>query len=344
MRDFVYVLAATGLLGAAACAGEPGPCSTPTGCVSAARVDGACSCVEWQTVSSREIALSYVVLGVWYRPVGTASVFRYGTTGGASTEPRAASVLGTTLRAVVRRSNGSEQTARLGSIRTYGVTALGEAAVHVGDGSTWTLTTPVDLPAPESDEIMVWANPVVTLVTDYVGEKTVHWSHAPLCLSTGLDCDAPQYLALSTALLQGGAADSTDDGYLAALGPAGRAALLAFAPRDDGAALQWPRYQRLAEVGVGESPRSVDAAWQPCRAPGSFEVLAETAVPAGDGDTLVLQYAAHPDSACAPQRPGLVVGTATPGCSFHATVFVDRLSGTLVMQPSMATVACTAAR
>jgi hypothetical protein len=344
MRSLAYALAAAGLLGVAGCADDPGPCSAPAGCSSVARLDGACTCSRWETTSVHTVALPYVVLGVRYSPVGTASIFRYGFTEDPSTVPQSAAAVGTTLRAVIRHPDGSERIARLAEVDASAAgRSLTDTAIRAGEGGIWTLTTQVDLPSSRSDEVTVWANPAVTIATDYVGEKTVSWSSRHLCLFPGLDCDLAQAAGLPTALLrgEGTANDPSYAAYLDALGPAARAELLAFDPREAGLGVDLPRYARVADVAVDATPRPVDATWQPCRDPESFEVLAETAVPLDDGDTLVLQYGALPEAACTPQRPGLVVGTATAGCSLTAAVFVDRLSGMLLMQPSGATSACT---
>lgn len=343
MRALAYVLAAIGLLGVAGCA-VPGPCSAPTGCSSVARVDGACTCSRWETVSSQTVAVPYVFAGVRYSPVGTASMFRYGFTGDPSTVPQSASALGTTVRAVVRHPDGSEQIARVAEVGySSDARLLTDTAIRVGEGGVWTFKTQVDLPSSGSEDVILWANPSVTLATNYVGEKTVSWSSRHLCILPGLDCDGPQGLSLYVDVLRGGPASTPyHAAYLDALGPAARAELLAFDPRAAGVDPDHPRYARVADVEVDSTPRLVDATWHPCRDPASFEVLAETTVPLDDGDTLVLQYGALSEAACTPQRPGLVVGTSTPGCSLTAAVFVDRLTGMLLMQPYGATSACTA--
>ena len=64
-------------------------------------------------------------------------------------------------------------------------------------------------------------------------------------------------------------------------------------------------------------------------------------MPLGDGDTFILQYGVQADAACAPQRPGLLVGTGTPSCALDAQVFVDWLSGTLLVEPLATSPACT---
>jgi hypothetical protein len=150
-------------------------------------------------------------------------------------------------------------------------------------------------------------------------------------------------MTFSAALLRGDVTwDALHDAYLAAMDADDRAALLAFDAREAGEAIAFPRYQLLVDVPVdGTFVRAPDATWRPCIDPVDFEVLAETSVPLSDGDAFVLQYGVQMDATCVPQHPGLLVGTATPDCSLRAQVFVDRLSGTLLMQPSAASLGCT---
>jgi hypothetical protein len=343
MRVLVVVLAVLGTIGVAACGDDSRPCSGPLGCVSAARVDGTCACVEWETVSTETVALPFVVTSVDYWPVGNASVFRYGHTWDPAMVPASASSMGTTFRAVIRRADGSEQVARLGNVEEgfSAGTPLTDSAVRIAAGGVWTLTTDVDL-SSRSDSISVWVNPEITVATNYVGEKTVSWSSRNQCFWPGLDCSRPQLAAFSTALLRGETSwDPVHDAYLEQLGPEGRASLLAFDPRAVGAAVELPRYQRLSDLTVGAAIRDVDASWRPCLDANELEVVAETAVPLERGDTFVLQYGVLPEAACALQSPGLLVGTTTPDCEIAAQLYVDRLSGTLLMQASAATGPCT---
>jgi hypothetical protein len=337
------VLAVVGLVGLPGCGSHSDSCSVPAGCLNAERVDGACTCAGWETVSSETVPLPFVVVDVSYRPVGAATVFRYGATWEPSMVPQSASSLGTTLRAVIRRPDGTEQVARVGTLSEWaGLEPLSATTLRAGEGGLWTFSTDVDLPPPSSDSIKLWANPAVTVVTSYVGEKTVNWSVAPRCLTPGLDCTMRQDMGFSTAGLRGGVTgDWYHDAFLTDLGTAGRAALLSFDSREAAGAVRFPRYQFLAELGLEKSVQSWDATWYPCVDPLEFEVLTETAVPLDGGDTFVLQYGVQMDATCTPQRPGLLIGTTTPDCALQAKVFVDRLSGTLLMQPSAASSACT---
>jgi hypothetical protein len=101
----ILVLASVGLL-LLGCGGS-GPCAIPVGCLGAERVNGACTCAEWETVSAETVPLPFVVTDVTYWPVGTATVFRYGATWDASMMPQSASSTGTTVRALVRRPDGT---------------------------------------------------------------------------------------------------------------------------------------------------------------------------------------------------------------------------------------------
>jgi hypothetical protein len=336
MRVHFLLIAMFGLLGIA-CENDSRRCSAPAGCVSAERMDGGCACVEWETVSTESVALPFVVANVTYAPIGSASVFRYGFTGDPSMLPNSASSWGTTFRAVIRRPDGSDQTARVGTIESGGAAAfaLTDTLLRLDSGGIWALTTDVDLTTSRADGIAVWVNPAVTVLTDYVGQKTVNWSSRPVCFWPGLDCKQAEVIAFSAALLRRDTSwGAAHDSYLDDIGPETRTALLAFDPRDAGGPTGAPRYQPLGEVLMDATPRQVDVTWQPCTDPAQFEVLAETTVPLRSGDAFVLQYGVQPDVACAPQHPGLLVGTATPGCSIGATVSVDRLSGSLMMQPS----------
>jgi hypothetical protein len=45
---------------------------------------------------------------------------------------------------------------------------------------------------------------------------------------------------------------------------------------------------------------------------------------------------------CTAQSPGLTAATITSGCSMTASVYVDRMFGTLAFVPESSTPACTA--
>jgi hypothetical protein len=213
---------------------------------------------------------------------------------------------------------------------------LTDQLVWLWGASTVTSRALADLPAGP-DRLAVWVNPAATVAIDAAGGASVTWSSRELCLWPGLDCLGFQAIELTTGEPIPG---SPTAAWLEALGPEASAQLRAFDPHHAGVA-EFPRYQRLADVTVDETARTVDATWIPCVGPGDFEVLAETTAPLQGGDTLAIQYGVLSDAACAPQRPGLILGTATPDCRLQASVLVDRLFGTLLVEASSATAACT---
>ncbi len=258
--------------------------------------------------------------------------------------PQSASTGGVTLRAVVRSPDRGEQVASVGTVappesleRASPTTVLAFPA-----SGLWTLTTDVDLPSIASDGIAVWTNPAVTLVTDFAGNRRVDWSWRPRCFSP-LPCTGPEPITFSVALLRGDVTwTEWHAAFLASLAPDDRAALLAFDPRAVGQPVGWPRFQTVVDDASMDdfTLRAYDTTWQPCSDPG-FAALAETAVPLSGGDTFVLQYGVQSDGTCTPQRPGLLVGTATPSCSARVRVLLDRLSGTLLMDAWVASPECT---
>lgn len=341
MRATSLISAGTLLL--AACGGEA-PCVPPTGCLAAERLRDACACTEWATVATETVALPYVVASLRYWPAGTASVFRYGETSNAEMVPQSDSRSGTTVRAVIRGPNGSEQVARVGTVGEYAqVQRASDTTLRVASGTAvWTLTSDLDLPDAAGDWIAVWTNPSITLRTDYSGRKIVDWSWSPTCHAP-LSCFGAEYIIFSVALLRGDVWwTDWHDAYLTAVGPEARAALLAFDPRAAGVQPDFPRYERLAYLSVHpDETRMPESRWYPCAHSADFEVLAETAVSLADGDTFVLQYGVQSDGSCSPQQPGLVVGTSTAGCSFSAPLYVDRLAGVLLAVPDSASAECT---
>jgi hypothetical protein len=345
------VLAAAALLGLAGCGSDDGPCGVPVGCLDAQRVDGQCGCVEWETVSTEGVPLPFVLQGASYSPVGNASVLRFGFTSDTSMEPQSASSPGVTIRAVIRGEDRAERVARIGSTDDgLGVRALSASALRIHTGGVWTHTTGVDLPSVDADWISAWVNPGLTLRTNFLGEKIVDWSLADCCADPplgcspipGLACNGPQWTGFSARLLRG-EVFWTDwhEAYLPAIGTERRAELLSFVPRQVGGGVAYPRYEHLGDVAVDGRIRPFDATWRPCAEPGEFQVLFETVVPLASGDTFVLQYGNPVDDVCTPQRPGVLLGTTTPGCSVQTRIFVDRLSGELLMEPSAAASTCS---
>ncbi len=338
-------LASIGLL-LAACGGGAGagPCEAPDGCVRAGRVNGACACLEWATVSTETVRLPFVVVEVAYLPVGSASAWAYGVSLDDSTTPQAASSHGANVRAVIRSPGGAETVARVGSLSEWAdLTPMSETTLRVGGSETLlTYFGGPDLPDAASDALTVWTNASVTVVTDAGGGKRVDWSPAPPCFGP-FQCDLEVLKGVTVRALRGA---TTGDPYLASflasLGEDGRAALLALDVRAATGVADLPRYASvLLDVPVDGTPREVPVTWTPCVDPDRFDVLAETAVPLAGGDTFVLQYGVQHDATCSAQWPGLLLGSATPGCAFEAAFLVDRVFGTLVAGPYGASPSCT---
>lgn len=302
-------------------------------------------------MSVQAVPLPYVFIDARYRPVGTASVFRYGTTWDKWMAPQSASGAGPRVRVIIRHADGSEQIARLGSLDPRSsLERVSDTTLRIAaQGGLWTLSADVDVPSPAQDFLTAWVNPSVTVATNYLGERLVNWSWEPACFQPPFiaSCTGPEYMAFDRGLLRGEVFwTAAHETFLTSLGGGGRAALLAFDPHAATGTSGFPRYQRLFDVVVnGAGARELDATWSPCEGStdpdAAFDVLAETEVPFGEGDTFVLQYGVQAEATCALQRPGLMVGTVTPGCSFRADVLVDRLGGTLLMEPSAVSATCT---
>ena len=177
--------------------------------------------------------------------------------------------------------------------------------------------------------------------TDFVGDRYVDWTVSERCPVPGLFCNAPQEMSFSVQLLRGGVSWGTAYEAFLSESASRRDELLAFDARLGGVAS--PRYQLLGSISLaGATPGPVEVGWRPCSSPDEFTPLMETAMPMRDGDTFVLQYGVQADAGCALQRPGLLAGTSAPGCTIQAEVYVDRLVGTLLMEPSSASASCTA--
>ncbi len=338
----VLVLAAVGVL-LAGCGG-PGACPVPTGCVRAERVKASCTCAEWETVSTETLALPFVLIGMAYRPVGSGSVFCYGVTRDPAMVPHSSSSSGTAARAVIRRPGAAEQIARVGVLAYRApLERVSDTALRIWryTGIDTFTAGGVDLPTPGSDWIVLWTNAVATLRTTYAGEEIVDWAVGSRCFEPRLDCTAGEPMPLSPRLIRGEVSrTAAEEAFLASLTPDERGALLAFDPREAGGTIGPPRYELVAgDVPVGPAVFAPDATWDPCTGP--FEVLAETAVSLASGGTFVVQYGVQSDGTCEPQRPGVLLGSTTPGCAMDGRLFIDRLSGTLLLQPGDTPPACT---
>ena len=337
----------------------PPPCDLPEGCVRVERVDGTCQCLEWQLVSIKPVPVKYVVVGVVYSALGNQSLVSEGHWPAEAGRPETASDFGSRWRSLVRAFDGSERVAALGPIDVAGgfwgpvvpITATSAAMAQPPSMAMYHHSA-VDVPPRWDHEIFIWLNPAVAVAADHAGGRSVAWS------STGCSglsaCPADVFIAL-TGWLDGTVANSNPyiQAVLDTFDAADRAAILRYDPFydpgwDPSAIGGDPRFELLANVRIDSAapPIVQPATWVPCAGTlgdDDFPVLARSAeVPYGSGETFLLQHSVLSTAAsCAPQRPGLVLGTSTPDCSIQADVFVDRAFGTLLMIPSSVSAACT---
>src|SRR5574342_511625 len=273
--------------------------------------------------------------------------------GGVTTFPAAASDFGSRWRSLVLSRDGSERVARLGPIDVgrymWGpmvpVTGTSAALVQPSSQAMGTFS-PMDVPTHRNDQLFIWMNPTAAVVTDYVGGRSVAWS------SPGGGADV--FIALA-GWLDGTVA--TSNPYIQAIldtfDAADRAAILRYDPFyvpgwDPSAIGTDPRFERVTwsiTISEGSAPVVQPLTWTPCAdtfGDADFPVLAQSAeVPYGTGETLRLQHSVlSTNAACAPQHPGLMVGTSTPGCTIRADVYVDQAVGTLLMVPTSVSAAC----
>jgi hypothetical protein len=141
---------------------------------------------------------------------------------------------------------------------------------------------------------------------------------------------------------------------LDAFDAADRAAIVKYDPffdppgRDPATIVSDPRFGRLgtAAFDPGSPLATAGFSWVPCAgtlADDGFQALAQAETPFGAHETLVVQHSVlSTAAACVPQKPGLRIGSTTPGCSLGADVLVDKLFGTLLMVPTSIGPSCSA--
>jgi hypothetical protein len=349
-------------IGSASCGSDP--CDPlPTGCVRGVEAGGSCSCAEWATVSVGTVELKYVVLSIVYSPPGNATEIVYGYLDG-----RADSDWGSRVRMVVRPRGGNEVVASLGAIvsddtgpiLTPVTRASAELRLGGGDsrsGSADTFRGGADVTASAHDWIVVWTNPSITVATDYAGGRRVSWGWTPVggCYRPpGSVCRGPGLVTVRAGELDGTLPPGRPwvEAFLTSLTQSERAELLRYHPlydpagRDPATLDADPRFARLGEASLAPGSASFPpGTWTPCTGTlddAGFVPLAETEVDLTWPTRAALQHGVYSHSAtCAEQRPGLVMGTTTPGCEITTTVYVDRAFGTLLFAPTTASSACT---
>lgn len=359
MRKLIGVASLISALWLGGCAADV--CDPPEGCIHAESVAGACQCQEWQVTQVETMPLKYVVVGVEYALLGNGSQVAYGEALG--TLP-AASEMGSRFRAVVRSGNGQEHVATLGRIDVGASAGLVPVTATSGaftfPGYTVTLTNTVDVPTSAQDRILVWVNPTFTVTTNYLGQRRVDWGWTSVggCYRpAGAECAGPAVLGVRAGALDGTISPAAMDFYtqefLTTLTPAERLDILSYdafydpAGRDQASFAADPRLLLLGQATVTSQAHSFPLPnWTPCDGlltDENFGVLHESSAPvAASGDRVLLQHGVLSSTAsCSAQQPGLVLATTTPGCEFTATVYMDRMLGTLLTVPGTISASCT---
>ncbi|ACG75464.1 conserved hypothetical protein [Anaeromyxobacter sp. K] len=312
------------------CGGQAA-CEVPAGCLRAERTGGSCGCAEWEVVDTQSVAVPYVVTDVQYQPFGAGSTFYIGRAWIPALGRYSDTAPGVNVRAAIRTSDGGERVARVGSVDPLYMERVTGTVLRTPPTASGAFELdPVDISDPATDVIQLWVNAAVTIDTTAAGEKIVHWTSRPGPDPARPD-DAYQGLSVPVRTLQGGTTGlDWIDAYFAGLGPEGRAEIVAFDERVAGPPMS-ERYLWLESWVLGDREQTATLyQWTPCTDPEAFEVLAETAVPLPGGETFVLQYGVQADASCTPQSPGMYL-EMTPGCETGYQMFVDRLSGKLMM-------------
>jgi hypothetical protein len=357
-------------IGGSWCGGSP--CDPPAGCRRAERVAGNCGCVEGETIRVEAIPIKFVVAAVVYRGIGGDSWLSYGRTEGNGSLPPTSSELGGRFRAVFRDGDGVERTALMASADTGSdpgdplhLVTPGSADLLLtrgddkGSGAAFGFGNRLDAPGRSEDEITVWANPALTVTTNTMGEKLARWSWRPMdgcSWPNQADCEGSHLVSIPVNVLDGTRppGDPYTARFLATLTPAERTAILAYHPlydppgRDPATLATDPRFLSLGPAEVHEGGASwPTATWTPCvgtLGDASFEVLhqAVSLHSSGAQDDLLLQHSVlSAEATCQPRRPGVLLATSTPGCAMAASVYLDRMFGTLLFVPTAVAPSCT---
>jgi len=359
MRKVLGVLILLSAVWLGGCATEE--CDPPVGCIRAGAVMGSCQCQEWQVTRVEAMPLKYVVVGVEYVLLGNASEVAYGE---VPTPLGAASEMGARFRTVLRSGDGQERLADLGHIDVGASAGLVPVTATSGaftfPGSTVTLINSRDVPTSAQDRILVWVNPTLTVTTDHLGEKRGDWGWTAVggCYRPATaGCRGPAVLRVAAGALDGtlppAAVDAYTREFLATLTPGERLDILSYdafydpAGRARASFAADPRLLLLGQAAVTSQAHSFPLAhWTPCSGmltDADFGVLHESSVLlAPSGDRVLLQHGVlSSTSACTAQQPGLFMATTTPGCEFTASVYMDRMFGTVLTVPDAVGAACT---
>jgi hypothetical protein len=364
-------VALTACGGGASNSAQQTACDTPKGCVRADRVSGTCQCQEWQVVSAEPVPLKFVVVGLIYSALGNQSWLAMGdnrllgVTSGSGSSPASSSDFGTRWRSVIQTASGSQTVSTLGPSDLDPQHSEWPFTAVTADSAAFALTSSggmgmdtysdVDVNSHEFDQFVLWVNPAAVVITNYVGEKTVSWSWTSQCYEPD-GCPGSWISFFRAGELDGTLSPlpAPKQALLATLDADDRAAILKYDPffepgRDPATIATDPRFRNLGTTTFGPNVITTPPpplTWTPCSGTlkdDGFQTLAETDVPFGAGETLMLQHSVLSTTAsCAPQQPGLTVGTTTPNCWITADILVDTLFGSLLMIPTSVGPSCSA--
>jgi hypothetical protein len=207
--------------------------------------------------------------------------------------------------------------------------------------------------APSSSYVLVWMNPTLRVLRDAGGHRRAVWGWSGNCYDASTPiCGGPAVGTFPRFQIESPPGTyAYYDSFLRTLSAEERASIVAFdrlgttppPPADEVAADS--RFARIAELTIDTVALSTpDTTWIPCAsvaADADFPVYSSAAAPIPDGLVLVQQSWLSTTISCSPQRPGLVVGTSTPGCSISSTAYVDRMFGSLAFLTESASPACS---
>ncbi len=337
---------------------EPIPKPAGTSCNSGAgECNGDGYCVP---ITVTKVNLPWVVVAVSYAVPGNASSFTYG----------AGVTVGSRWRTYASAAGSTEKTLTFDRLKTAASGSFSVAAVTGQSGAVYgqaqalvAVKSPIDFdPLHRNDDFFLWVNPAIVVSSHWDGSRTYAWdvstAYDPACGTYGMKIERFPAGMFDGSILPG---TGCQQAFLAALPTADRQAILAHDPFWAGTNLAtsprfaaWPSPGSVFQFGsacpfCNDYVLNLSVAKDTCGAQGagsftdaSAEVIKERGITAGDTTARVqnLNYAAA--AACTVQSALLHLETITPGCLIDASIYVDRMYGTIIVAPVGAvSAACT---
>lgn len=336
---------------ATSCSGDP-PCSVPTGCVHAERVQGACACTEWEIVKVEQLPVKYVVASVLYPMAGDRSGVQYGGAGAAPFQERSLSPHGARWRTRIRAADGTERIARAREPDDGGsawslARVTPESVALVAPDAPEVLMSEVDIPDHAlEDRILVWVNPSATIETDFAGERWIRWSMREPLPRCGWMAWL-QVVPLLPAFLDGtvpAPEGSCAEAFVSSLDARERAEILSydvfFAPADRPvqSLFEDARLEPIANEQVrpyAERPGYLTWRWTGSLADADYEVLSSSELPGIGDETLLVEHGRFAVDVPPSERSYAVfLATSSPTCDVGAALLLDGRFGTALMAVS----------